>query len=95
MLHLSQLNHYFPRLTGGQDFDNAPLIMTFTEGQRMDCLDIRIFEDDMAHEKDERFMVQFTVLTPGVVTGEPNTSFVTIIDNDGTHTKLFWYSSSV
>ena len=74
---------HFPQRTGGQDFSNVSQNITIDENQRMGCLDIPIIDDSIEHERNEHFMVQFTVLTPGVETGRPNTSFVTIIDNDG------------
>ena len=74
---------HFPQRTGGQDFSNVSRNITIDENQRMGCLDIPIIDDSIEHEQNEQFMVQFTVLTPGVETGQPNTSFVTIIDNDG------------
>ena len=63
--------------------------VTFSDDLRMDCFEITIIDDSIAHEGDEQFMVQFTVLTPGVEAGVPNISFVTIIDNDGMCPKVF------
>ena len=74
---------YFLRQTGGQDFSAVSRNITVDEDQCRGCLEIAIIDDSVEHEENEQFMVQFTVLTPGVETGEPNTSFVTIIDNDG------------
>ena len=59
--------------------------VSFDEDRSRGCIDVTIVDDSIAHEEDEQFMVQFTVLTPGVETGVPNISFVTIIDNDGTY----------
>ena len=74
---------YSHRRTDGQDFSAVSRNITIDEDLRRGCLEIAIIDDSVEHEEDEQFMVQFTVLTPGVEVGEPNTSFVTIIDNDG------------
>ena len=48
----------------------------------MTCVEIPIIDDLIVSEGDEQFIVTFTVFTPGVATGVPNISYVTIIDND-------------
>ena len=52
-------------------------------------MDIILIDDSTVSEQNEQFMVQFTVITPGVETGMPNILFVTIIDNDGMWPNTF------
>ena len=66
-----------------EDFASISWNVTFLEVEYMKCLEIPIFDDSSVSEGDEQFMVTFTVLTPGVESGVPNVSYVTIIDNDG------------
>ena len=69
-------------LTVIEDFDTISSNITFLQVERMKCVEIPIIDDSIAFEGNEQFMVTFTVFTPGVETGVPNISYVTIIDDD-------------
>ena len=72
--------------TATQDFTAISKNLTFPVGdQHRSCVDIQILDDTLALEGDERFFLQFTILTltHDITIGQPNTSYVIIIDNDG------------
>ena len=75
--------------TDGQDFASVSMNITLSEDMSRGCVDIILFDDSIVAEENEQFMLQFTVLTPGVETGMPNISFVTIINDDGMCHKVF------
>ena len=73
---------YTHTLTVNEDFTSTSMNITFLEDADLRCVDIPIIDDSSISEGNEQFMVTFTVFTPGVETGVPNVSYVTIVDND-------------
>ena len=82
--------------TASQDFIAISELSTFPPGdQHQSCIDIKILDDTLALEGDEHFLLQFSLpLTHNVIIGQPNTSYVIIIDNDGTYELSTSHKSS-
>ena len=80
IIHLHYSNTHI--LTVNEDFNSTSVNITILEDEHLRCVDIPIIDDSSISEGNERFMVTFTVFTPGVETGVPNVSYVTIVDND-------------
>ena len=82
MLAVVIINYVY---TASQDFIATSKQSTFPVGnQHQSCVDIQIVDDTLALEGDERFLLQLSIPPPlDVITGQPNTSQVVIIDNDG------------
>ena len=66
------------------DYVSGPYTVALKPGQRMAILMVAIVHDSMA-ELNESFKVMITsTSTPDkIVVGDPDTSYVTIVDNDG------------
>ena len=79
-----------------QDFIAISELSTFPAGdQHQSCMDIQILDDTLALEGDIHFLLQFSVVpTHNVIIGQPNTSYVIIIDNDGTYEFSISHKSS-
>ena len=71
--------------TASQDFIAISTQSSFPVGdQHQSCVDIQILDDTLALEGDIHFLLKFSVEPMhNVITGQPNTSYVVIIDNDG------------
>ena len=82
--------------TASQDFIAISELSTFPPGdQHQSCIDIQILDDTLALEGDEHFLLQFSLpLTHNVIIGQPNSSYVIIIDNDGTYELSTSHKSS-
>lgn len=74
--------------TDGTDYEeinltDSPLINQFGQNNRFECFNLTITDDDSL-EFAEEFTVRAVVATPDVrVQLQPNTTIVTIMDNDG------------
>ena len=70
-------------LTGPGDYEVGPYTVTFTAGQASATLPVPTENDSIA-ELSEYFQVMITSTSTGmVIVGDPDTSFVTIEDDDG------------
>lgn len=56
--------------------------LVFNPDQERVCFDIPVLEDQM-DEGTEDFMVEITNVSPGVGTGRPRTTVISIIDSNG------------
>ena len=66
---------------GGTDFIDEPRVVTIAAGDTEACTRFVVVNDSLALEGDETFVVDFEV-PPGVQSGTPSTTTVTIIDDD-------------
>ena len=68
---------------------SGPYTVTFRAGEKMAILMVTT-EDDSIPELTEDFTVMITSTSePNIVVGDPNTSYVTILDNDGEYIIFF------
>ena len=77
------MHNSLSHLTGPRDYEAGPYTVTFTAGQASATLPVPT-EDDSIAELSEYFQVMITsTSTSMVIVGDPDTSFVTIEDDDG------------
>ena len=75
--------HLPPHLTGGDDYDTGPYAVSFSAGQQYATLMVSTVEDNITELSEYFKLVITSTDQPSVVEiGSPNTSFITIKDND-------------
>ena len=75
--------HLPPHLTGGDDYDTGPYAVSFSAGQQYATLMVSTVEDNITELSECFKLVINSTDQPDLVEiGSPNTSFITIEDND-------------
>ena len=69
--------------TGGSDYQAVTRTLTFQPNENQMCFDVAILDDDL-DEGTESFSAEIiSIPSSGVVRGDPESSIISITDDDG------------